>query len=195
MATDRQDPRSHTTFRTLAASALALVFAAAGLQAQQGQVTTDEIEKALSNPDQQIKQMETQQAMKAVTVVDLESIYPDRQQADEVKQQHGDAVQKFQKQAEEHETVTRALESEGISPDDVVAIYVGSPMQEEQGQAGQQQQQEGEGAEREEMAVHQVMYVVVSGLDRDQAGQRQEMERPQPDTTTQPDTAQSPSGL
>lgn len=185
MTTDRQDSSTRAAFRGLAASALALVFAAVGLQAQEGQVTTDEIEEALSNPDAQIEQIESQQSMKAVTVVSLETIYPDRQQADQVKQEHSEAVEKFRQQARDHETVTRALESEGVSPDDVVAIHVGNPMQE--GREGQQDAPEG--AEREDMAVHKVMYVVVSGADQGEWGQQQEMDRPQPDT------ARSTAGL
>lgn len=170
MATHRHDRRTRSAFRVLVSSALALVLAAAGLPAQEAQVTAEDVEQALSNPDEQIELIRSQQSMKAVTVVSLESIYPDRQQADRVTQQHGEAVEKFRTQARDHGAVTRALESEDVSPDDVVAIHVGSPMDEEQEDAG-----------GEEMAVHRIMYVVVSGAAQGDQGERG-MDRPQPDT-------------
>lgn len=181
MTTDRRDRSARGAFRVLVSSALALVFAAAGLPAQEGQVTAEEIERALTHPDELIEQIESQQSMKAVTVVSLETIYPDRQQADRVTQQHGEAVEKFREQAREHETVTRALEDEGVSPDDVVAIHVGSPMDAEQ-------EGDHEGAERREMAVHRIMYVVVSGPEQGDPDEH-DGDRPQPD-----EERSSPSG-
>lgn len=180
MHSDIEQNATRRTARALISAGLALVFAVAGLDAQQqqGQVTTDEIEEALSNPDAQLQEVQSQQSMKAVTLVNLENVYPDRQEADQVKEEHQDAIEKFRQSAREHETVTRALEAEGVSPEDVVAIHVGNPMAE--GREGAEQQ---EGAEREEMAVHQVMYVVVdsdaiSGQDRGEY----EPGRTEPDT-------------
>lgn len=173
MTTNRRDRSPSGVLRVLVSSALALVLAAAGLPAQEGQVTTEEIEQALTHPDEQIEQIGSQQSMKAVTVVSLETIYPDRQQTERVTQQHGEAVEKFREVAREHETVSRALEDHGVSPDDVVAIHVGNPM-------GAEQEGGREEAERSEMAVHKIMYVVVSGSVQGDPDE-QDGDRPQPD--------------
>jgi hypothetical protein len=138
----------------LIGAGVALALAPADLQAQQQDgVTQESLEEALANPDAVLDRIRDGRGAKEVKLVDVSSVVPEQQKADELRERHGDAIESFRDAAREHSVLTGALEAHGAAPGDVVAIHVGNPMD----QAG-----EADEDERREMAVHEIMYVVIS---------------------------------
>lgn len=163
MNTDSTRRPIRDLLRTLLGVGLALGLWATALPGQEYQLTRDDIESALTNPEESLGQLEDERGTKQIALIGLEDVIGSEEEAAQLKERHRESIQRFQEGLRANQIFTPALErtlqAVDLTLEDVLAIHVASPAMPE----GEEGEADDGNVGGEQQPAHETVYVVVSG--------------------------------